>query len=174
MTTRSNQLITDYKFRNIDIQHFSKERINQLQVALLQEHLKYLAENSPFYKTHFQKYNINISNIKTSDDLAAIPTTSKEDLIQYNNDFLAVPETEIIDVCLTSATSGEKPAILLQTHSDFIPGLYGRTRLFYWRIKTQCATGAIRFGQCGSTLGNVKSNQYHGNCWCAVIDAQNC
>jgi phenylacetate-CoA ligase len=130
MKMQSIQIIADYKFRNIDIQHFSKEQIDQLQGKLLKEHLKYLDKNSPYYKKHLQKNTVNISDIKTIDDLVTIPPTSKEDLIQYNDDFLAVPETEIIDVCLTSATSGEIPAMLMQTHSDLIRLAYNEEIAF--------------------------------------------
>jgi len=78
MTMQSNQLMADYKFRNIDVQHFSKDQINQLQLDLLQEHLKYLTKNSPFYKKHFQKVNVDISQIKKVEDLKIIPPTSTE------------------------------------------------------------------------------------------------
>ena len=130
MTSGSNELITDYKFRNMDIQHFSREQINQMQINLLKDQLKFIAEKSPFYRNHFQINTINISDIKSLNDFKAIPPTSKEDLIQYNNDFLAVPEQEIIDVCLTSATSGEKPAMLLQTHNDLIRLAYNEEIAF--------------------------------------------
>ena len=48
MTIGSNQFIADYKFRNMDIQHYLKKQINQLQIDLLQQHLQYIAQNSPF------------------------------------------------------------------------------------------------------------------------------
>jgi phenylacetate-CoA ligase len=130
MTIHSNQFIADYKFRNMDIQHFSKEQIIRMQTDLLLEHLWYVAENSPFYKKRFQKNHISISKIKNIDDLKMIPPTSKEDLIQCNDDFLAVCEDDVIDVCLTSATSGEKPAMLLQTHSDLIRLAYNEEVAF--------------------------------------------
>lgn len=130
MILHANQFIADHKFRNMDIQHVSKEQINRMQIDLLLEHLLYVAKNSPFYKKHFQKNRINISKIKNIADLKMIPPTSKEDLIQCNDDFLAVCEDDIIDVCLTSATSGEKPAMLLQTHSDLIRLAYNEEIAF--------------------------------------------
>jgi phenylacetate-CoA ligase len=130
MTINSNQLISDYKFRNIDIQHYSKKQINQMQIDLIQQHLDYISKNSPFYQRLFRKNQIDISKINNIDDLKTIPPTSKDDLIQYNDEFLAAPEQEIIDVCLTSATSGEKPAILLQTHSDLIRLAYNEEVAF--------------------------------------------
>ena len=130
MTIGSNQFIADYKFRNMDIQHLSKDQISKMQNKLLQSHLQYIAHNSPFYKKHFQKNKIDISKINNSGDLKNIPPTSKEDIIQFNNDFLAAPDNEVVDVCLTSATSGEKPAMLLQTHSDLIRLAYNEEIAF--------------------------------------------
>ena len=130
MTIGSNQFIADYKFRNMDIQHYLKKQINQLQIDLLQQHLQYIAQNSPFYQRVFRKNQIDISRIKNINDLKIIPPTSKEDLIHHNDEFLAAPEEDVIDVCLTSATSGEKPAMLLQTHSDLIRLAYNEEMAF--------------------------------------------
>ena len=130
MTIGSNQFIADYKFRNMDIQHYLKKQINQLQIDLLQQHLQYIAQNSPFYQRVFRKNQIDISRIKNINDLKIIPPTSKEDLIHHNDEFLAAPEEDVIDVCMTSATSGEKPAMLLQTHSDLIRLAYNEEVAF--------------------------------------------
>ena len=101
MTIGSNQFIADYKFRNMDIQHYLKKQINQLQIDLLQQHLQYIDQNSPFYQRVFRKNQIDISRIKNINDLKIIPPTSKEDLIHHNDEFLAAPEEDVIDVCLT-------------------------------------------------------------------------
>lgn len=130
MIDKLNQLIADYNFRNIDIQHYGKDQIIQLQTRLLKEHLKYIAGNSPFYQKHFSANKIKVGKINHLKDLSCIPPTSKEELIQYNHDFLAVPEEEVIDICMTSATSGEKPAMLLQTHSDLIRLAYNEEIAF--------------------------------------------
>ncbi len=55
--------------------------------------------------------------IATAEDLLVIPTTSKADLEERTQDFLCVPEHDVVDICLTSGTSG-KPTPLLQTKSD--------------------------------------------------------
>lgn len=130
MNSGLNELIADFKFRNIDIQHLSREQLNQMQLELLQEQLKYTAQKSPFYKNRLNKNGINVSNVKNLADLIIIPPTTKEDIIQLNDDFLAVPKQDIIDICLTSATSGEKPAMLLQTHSDLIRLAYNEEIAF--------------------------------------------
>ena len=130
MTVGKNKLISDYSFRNQDIQHFNESKIELLQIDLLKQHLKYISEYSPFYKKHFKLNSIDIKSIRHLSDLAGIPPTSKDELINYNDDFLAAPEEDIIDVCMTSATSGEKPAMLLQTHSDLIRLAYNEEIAF--------------------------------------------
>lgn len=80
--------------------------IEEYQAELLIQQLQYLAVRSPFYKRLFVKNNIDISTIKTLADLPKLPTTCKNDLQVYNEDFLCVPATEIIDYCTTSGTLG--------------------------------------------------------------------
>ena len=77
-----------------------------LQEEKLRELLVYLKEKSPFYQRLFLENNIDIQSIKTLEDLQKIPTTSKDDLQKYNDDFICVPKTEIIDYATTSGTLG--------------------------------------------------------------------
>ena len=51
------------------------------------------------------------------EDLTQIPTTSKEDLQQNNDDFFCVPKTDIIDFVTTSGTLGD-PVTIGLTESD--------------------------------------------------------
>jgi phenylacetate-CoA ligase len=114
-----NALIRDFSdFSQGDIQHLPEEQIEPLQVELINKHLDYAVQKSVFYKTFYADQNIQKPKINNLSDLALLPATTKDHLIQFNNDFLAAPQDEIVDVCLTSATSGEKPAMLLQTSED--------------------------------------------------------
>lgn len=81
--------------------------IKAFQEEKLQELLIYLSENSKFYQTLFARENIEIQEIRTLEDLAAIPTTSKEDLQQFNEDFFCVPKHKIVDYSTTSGTLGD-------------------------------------------------------------------
>jgi phenylacetate-CoA ligase len=130
MTSKAVELINNFKFHGTDIQRFDDGQIKKLQTELFKDQIDYIAGNSPFYKEHFKRHGIDASQIIKTDDLHLIPPTSKEDLIHYNRDFLAVADEEVIDVCLTSATSGEKPAMLLQNHSDLIRLAYNEEIAF--------------------------------------------
>jgi phenylacetate-CoA ligase len=88
-----------------------------MQEQKLKELLEYLSQNSPFYKELFAKHHINISEIRTIADLSLIPTTTKDDLQQRNNDFLCVPAGKVIEYTSTSGTLGS-PVTIALTEND--------------------------------------------------------
>ena len=88
-----------------------------MQQQKLQQLLVHLSEHSPFYKDLFSKHGVDISTIKTLDDLATLPVTTKEDLQQRNDDFLCVPKNEIIEYASTSGTLGS-PVTIALTDAD--------------------------------------------------------
>ncbi|MEO6347316.1 MAG: AMP-binding protein [Aquaticitalea sp.] len=90
-----------------EIETKSEQDIKEFQEVKLKEALGYLSEQSPFYQRLFKTYQIDISDIQTLEDLIKIPTTSKEDLQQYNDDFICVPKHNIIDYSTTSGTLGQ-------------------------------------------------------------------
>lgn len=89
------------------IETATTEEIKILQEQKLIETLEYVKQHSPFYKKLFTENNIDISTIETIEDLQKIPVTTKEDLQKYNDDFMCVPITKIIDFATTSGTLGE-------------------------------------------------------------------
>lgn len=93
-------------------------QIEDIQNSLFLKHLEYAATKSPFYKELFKSNNINYKDIKNIGEIRNIPLTDKSDLSEKNSRFLAVSEREIIDVCLTSATTGSNQTPLFQTSHD--------------------------------------------------------
>ena len=91
----------------------SANEINTFQEKELQKLLLYLSERSSFYKKMFYDNNIDIATVKTLDDLHQLPFTAKEDLQQYNSDFICVSPIDIIDYVTTSGTMGEPVTIAL-------------------------------------------------------------
>ncbi len=100
-----------------DIEKATTVEIKTFQEAKLKTLLAYLNTNSAYYKRVFEQHDIAIADIKTLEDLAKIPTTSKDDLQQYNNDFICVPRKAIIDYVTTSGTLGE-PVTFALTDND--------------------------------------------------------
>lgn len=90
-----------------EIETASLEEIKTLQEKKLSEMLAYIQANSPFYQRLFVSNKIDISQIKTIEDLQHLPVTTKEDLQKYNDDFRCVPISNIIDFTTTSGTLGE-------------------------------------------------------------------
>lgn len=99
------------------IEKDSLEQIKNFQEQKLTELLHYISQHSPFYKRLFAGQNIDISKIKTLEDLQYLPVTTKEDLQEYNDDFLCVPQNKIIDYASTSGTLGD-PVTFGLTDSD--------------------------------------------------------
>jgi len=100
-----------------DIEFQSAESIKAFQEQKLQEQLAYLQAKSPFYQKLFAAYNIDVTKIKTLEDLEYIPFTDKKDLQLHNMDFLCVPKEEIIDYITTSGTLGD-PVTFACTNND--------------------------------------------------------
>ena len=89
------------------IEKSSVAEIKFLQEQKLMETLAYVNEKSPYYKSVFEKENVDIKSFKTLEDLQFLPVTTKEDLQKFNDDFRCVPIHEIIDFSTTSGTLGE-------------------------------------------------------------------
>lgn len=99
-----------------EIEKKSIREIKKYQESRLPELLAYLNDKSVFYTEMFSKNNINISEIKTLEDLTKIPVTTKDDLQQHNDDFLCVPKSEVTDFITTSGTMGEPVTFAMTDH----------------------------------------------------------
>jgi len=89
------------------IEKATASEIKSFQEQKLQELMVYLSQNSPYYKAMFAKEKIDIHSIVTLEDLQKIPTTTKTNLQENNDDFFCVPMNKIIDYATTSGTLGD-------------------------------------------------------------------
>jgi phenylacetate-CoA ligase len=96
-----------------EISFQSADNIKKMQVRELQELLAYTARHSPFYRQLFDRNRIDVSAIRSVDDLARIPPTTKEDLQRRNDDFLCVSRDRIAEYTSTSGTLGSPVTIAL-------------------------------------------------------------
>ncbi len=92
-------------------------QIKALQEQKLQAALAYVNAHSPYYQRLFKEKGVDVSKIRTLEDLALLPVTTKEDLQQNNDDFMCVPVTKIVDFATTSGTLGE-PVTFGMTDAD--------------------------------------------------------
>lgn len=103
--------------RIISIAFESADKIQEFQNAQLQREVARVYATSPFYKRLFDSNGIAPESIKTVADLTRLPVTTKQDLQQYNSDFIAIDKSEIIDYVTTSGTLGE-PVTFALSDSD--------------------------------------------------------
>ena len=108
----------------------SYEDILKIQDKLLIEHLNYTVCNSRFYRELFERHGLSVNSINGVKDLGQVPFTSKLDLERHNDKFLACEPKEVVDVCLTSATTGDAPNMLLQSSSDLARLAYNEEAAF--------------------------------------------
>ncbi len=86
------------------------------QQRLLGEHLRYAAERSPYYRRTFRENGIDPATVSL-EDLAKLPLTEKDELAGHNDEFLAVPMTSVVEIVLSSGTTGT-PVKVLYTEKD--------------------------------------------------------
>ncbi|NHF60549.1 phenylacetate--CoA ligase [Flavobacteriaceae bacterium TP-CH-4] len=94
-----------------EIEQATPSEIKSFQEEKLREVLHYVSAHSPYYRRLFKQHKINILDIQSLEDLTGIPTTTKDQLQRYNDDFLCVPKSKIIDFVTTSGTLGEPVTI---------------------------------------------------------------
>lgn len=99
------------------------------QAEALQELLQYVQAHSPFYKGLFAKHGIEISQVRTLQDLTLLPTTTKADMQACNWSFLCVPKTEIQEYTATSGTMGQ-PVTIALTEGDLQRLAYNEQQSF--------------------------------------------
>lgn len=103
--------------RNSQIQFSDSDSIRSFQQERLIEEIRYVSENSPFYRRMFEQNKIDPQTISTIEDLCRLPVMTKSDLQLYNRDFIATPVREIVDYVTTSGTLGD-PVTFALTDSD--------------------------------------------------------
>jgi Coenzyme F390 synthetase len=91
--------------------------IKEYQLEKIQETLRLVSANSPYYKSKYQGYDIGA--IKSLEDFGKLPFMSAEDLTLFGPKMLCVPQNEIerIVTLQTSGTVGE-PKRLYFTAAD--------------------------------------------------------
>ena len=95
-----------------------REDLEQLQVERLQATLNRVYRNVLFYKNLYDEKGVEISQVKSLDDLKNLPFTTKEDLRKsYPYEAFAVPLRDIVRIHSTSGTTGH-PIVVGYTKND--------------------------------------------------------
>jgi len=83
------------------------------QTRLLNEHVAYCRAHSPYYRRILA--DVPDSPV-TPESLAELPLTGKNELTEFNDEFLAVPPGEVADISFTSGTTGTPCRICCSGH----------------------------------------------------------
>jgi phenylacetate-CoA ligase len=124
--------------RNKRLEFSAPEEIRKEQEGLLKRHVHYCSAHSPFYRKLFRDQGIDAEAV-TLGSLRDIPLTDKSALSLSNEDFLAAPMSRIVDIVLSSGTTG-KPTTMMYTEKDL-------RRLAY--------NEEISFTSCGLTRDDI-------------------
>lgn len=95
----------------------NRQEIQKTQDKYLCELMGYLELHSPYYQRIFKENNIRADKIRRKEDLLTLPTTGKEDLQMFNQEFLCVPNHSVVEYTSTSGTLGS-PVTIALTESD--------------------------------------------------------
>ena len=102
--------------------------ILKIQEKKMREHLVYCSKSSPYYQQFFQNIEIDFNKI-TLKQFSQLPFTEKYTIEQQNDDFCAVPKSKIVDIVMTSGTTG-KPVKVMYTDIDLKRLAYNEDKSF--------------------------------------------
>jgi phenylacetate-CoA ligase len=111
-------------------QWFTYEEIRRIQYNKLQKLLNYSYSNIPYYKELFNKEKINVSDIKSLDDLRKIPRLSKK-IIRENIDNMlsSLMDKSTLIKLTTSGSTGEPVTVFRNINAQNIHTAAG------WRFR---------------------------------------
>jgi len=100
------------------IERASRDEIARLQLERMRWSLAHAYRNVPHYKKAFDAAGVTPDDLRSLEDIAKFPTTSKADLREnYPFGMFAVPRTEVARVHASSGTTG-KPTVVGYTRKD--------------------------------------------------------
>ena len=109
ITAKGNKELRDRIGR--DMSNISREQFQEYQMFRFREQMKYVEENSPFYREHFKNAGIRPDDIRTYDDLEKVPFTLPSDLAEEPMYFMAVSQSKIVREFTTTGTTGTRKRI---------------------------------------------------------------
>jgi phenylacetate-CoA ligase len=107
-----------------DVETASRASLRSIQEARLREQVTHAYAGSPFYRKKLDAAGVEPEHVRTLDDLARLPFTTKDELKQDQAEhplwgtLLAVPFEHCLRVHMTSATTG-RPLAFVDTRDDW-------------------------------------------------------
>jgi phenylacetate-CoA ligase len=111
-------VVTGDDSRYDDLRTWSAGRLRTEQTTRLRETVQAAYASVPHYRAAFDAVGLEPGDVRSLDDLARVPFTSKEDLRQqYPFGMFAVPREEVVRVHASSGTTG-RPTVVGYTRGD--------------------------------------------------------
>ena len=106
------------KYYQPEIETASVEDIKKIQLERLQEQVKHVYANVPYYRDKMDKAGVKPEDIKELSDIAKLPFNYKQDLRDtYPYGMFAVPLKDVVRLHASSGTTG-KPIVVGYTKND--------------------------------------------------------
>jgi phenylacetate-CoA ligase len=100
------------------IETASLDELRALQLERMQSTLRHAYQNSPVYRAKFEACGVHPDDLKSLEDLAKFPFTTKQDLRDnYPFGMFAVPREQVVRIHASSGTTG-KPTVVGYTQAD--------------------------------------------------------
>ena len=100
------------------IETVSVDELRSVQLQRMKNTLQHAYQNSPVYKKKFDDAGVHPDDLKSLEDLAKFPFTTKQDLRDnYPFGMFAVPQEQIVRVHASSGTTGQ-PTVVGYTQND--------------------------------------------------------
>ncbi|MBI3635689.1 MAG: phenylacetate--CoA ligase [Candidatus Rokubacteria bacterium] len=103
---------------DVAMERAPRPELERLQLARLRRLIGRLADTVPLYRERLRAAGVKAPDIRSLDDLAELPFTTKSDFRDtYPYGLLAVPMTEVVRLHASSGTTG-KPTVVAYTRGD--------------------------------------------------------
>jgi len=100
------------------VETLPREEVETIQLDRLKALLHRVYEAVPFYRALFDKAGILPGDVRTLDDMAHLPFTTKDDLREnYPYGLFAVPREKVVRIHASSGTTG-RPTVVGYTRGD--------------------------------------------------------
>jgi phenylacetate-CoA ligase len=100
------------------IERASLDELRALQLQRLKWSVRHAYDNVPHYRGKFESHGVHPDDLRSLDDLARFPFTTKQDLRDsYPFGMFAVPREKVVSIHASSGTTG-KPTVVGYTHKD--------------------------------------------------------
>lgn len=110
MTFKKNKELRERIGKNV-LDDVTRKDFDEYQLFRFREQMKYVEENSPYYRNKFKDAGVRPEDIRTWEDLEKVPFTEPIDLAENSMYFYAVSRTKMATEFTTTGTTGHRKFI---------------------------------------------------------------